>query len=138
MTRIYSTAIAQIGAGTTVAAATNVVLSNANGVSFGANGATITASVAAATQSTAPGAFAAGTVTITSGTVILSNGGGVSFGAQLSGTLLGILVAVTGASLVYGTLKATLGLRLDPEEEFNGADLSIHKIGATPDREANW
>jgi Amt family ammonium transporter len=64
--------------------------------------------------------------------------GGVSFGAQLSGTLLGILVAVTGASLVYGTLKATLGLRLDPEEEFNGADLSIHKIGATAERETSW
>jgi Amt family ammonium transporter len=64
--------------------------------------------------------------------------GGVSLGAQLSGTLLGILVAVTGASIVYGTLKATLGLRLDPEEEFNGADLSIHKIGATAERETSW
>ena len=64
--------------------------------------------------------------------------GGVSFGAQVSGTLLGIIVAVIGASIVYGTLKATLGLRLDPEEEFNGADLSIHKIGATAERETSW
>jgi Amt family ammonium transporter len=64
--------------------------------------------------------------------------GGVSFGAQLSGTLLGILVAVTGASIVYGALKATLGLRLDPEDEFNGADLSIHKIGATAERDTSW
>jgi len=64
--------------------------------------------------------------------------GGVSFAAQVSGTLLGIIVAVIGASIVYGTLKATLGLRLDPEEEFNGADLSIHKIGATAERETSW
>jgi Amt family ammonium transporter len=64
--------------------------------------------------------------------------GGVSFGAQLSGTLLGIAVAVIGAGIVYGTLKATLGLRLDPEEEFNGADLSIHKIGASAERETSW
>jgi len=54
------------------------------------------------------------------------------------GTLLGIIVAVIGASIVYGTLKATLGLRLDPEEEFNGADLSIHKIGATAERDTSW
>jgi Amt family ammonium transporter len=39
---------------------------------------------------------------------------------------------------VYGVLKATLGLRLDPEEEFQGADLSIHRISSTPEREANW
>ena len=32
-----------------------------------------------------------------------------------------------------------LGVRcLDPEEEFEGSDLSIHKIGATPEREAGW
>ncbi|MEO8974672.1 MAG: ammonium transporter, partial [Casimicrobiaceae bacterium] len=40
--------------------------------------------------------------------------------------------------IVYGTLKATVGLRLDPEEEFNGADLSIHKISATSERETAW
>jgi Amt family ammonium transporter len=39
---------------------------------------------------------------------------------------------------VYGGLKAAVGLRLDREEEFEGADLSIHKITATPEREANW
>jgi Amt family ammonium transporter len=31
-----------------------------------------------------------------------------------------------------------VGLRLDAEAEFNGADLSIHKISATPEREAQW
>lgn len=59
--------------------------------------------------------------------------GGVSFVAQLVGTLLGVLIAVTGGLIVYGLLKKTVGIRLDPEEEFRGADLSIHKIGATHD-----
>ena len=64
--------------------------------------------------------------------------GGVTFLSQLAGTLLGIGVAVLGGLLVYGLLRQTVGIRLDPEEEFQGSDLSIHKIGATPDREANW
>ncbi|HSD60888.1 MAG TPA: ammonium transporter [Burkholderiales bacterium] len=64
--------------------------------------------------------------------------GGVSFGAQLAGTALGIGVAVAGGVAVYGALKATMGLRLDPEEEFNGTDLSVHKISATPERETAW
>ena len=64
--------------------------------------------------------------------------GGVSFGAQLIGTLLGIVVALTGGALVYGVLKYSIGLRLDPEQEFEGADLSIHKISASPERETNW
>ena len=61
--------------------------------------------------------------------------GGVSFVSQLLGTLLGIVVALVGGAIVYGALKAAVGLRLDDEQEFNGADLSIHKISATPFRE---
>jgi Amt family ammonium transporter len=53
--------------------------------------------------------------------------------SQLAGTALGILVAVVGGAIVYGALKAMMGLRMDEEEEFDGADLSIHKISATPD-----
>ncbi len=64
--------------------------------------------------------------------------GGVSFGAQAIGTLLGVLWALAGGALVYGVLKQLLGLRLSAEEEYEGADLSIHKIGATPEREASW
>jgi ammonium transporter, Amt family len=56
--------------------------------------------------------------------------GGVAFGAQLVGTALGIGIAVIGAAIVYGGLKAVMGLRLDDEEQFNGADLTIHKISA--------
>jgi Amt family ammonium transporter len=64
--------------------------------------------------------------------------GGVAFGSQLVGTLMGVLVAVVGGLIVYGSLRLAIGLRLDPEEEQNGADLTIHKISATPEREASW
>ncbi|TCV89543.1 ammonium transporter [Sulfurirhabdus autotrophica] len=64
--------------------------------------------------------------------------GGVSFMSQLLGTLLGVGIALAGGFLVYGILKKMVGIRLDAEEEFNGADLSIHKISATPEREAGW
>ena len=59
--------------------------------------------------------------------------GGVSFWAQLVGTLIGIGIATAGGFAVYGILKATMGIRLSQEEEYNGADLSIHKIKANPD-----
>ena len=72
------------------------------------------------------------------GSKALGGLGGVAFMSQLAGTALGITVAVVGAAIVYGTLKAVVGLRLDQEQEFNGADLSIHKIGATPERESGW
>ena len=64
--------------------------------------------------------------------------GGVNFGAQLIGTLLGVAWALLGGLVVYGGLKLVMGLRLSAEEEFEGADLSIHKIGSTPDREVSW
>ncbi|MDD4929783.1 MAG: ammonium transporter [Gallionella sp.] len=64
--------------------------------------------------------------------------GGVSFMSQLTGTLLGIGIAFAGGYLVYGLLKKAVGIRLDAEDEFNGADLSIHKISATPERESGW
>ena len=72
------------------------------------------------------------------GSKTLGGLGGVSLGAQLVGTLLGVAWAALGGWLVYGTLKRLLGLRLSQEEEFDGADLSIHQIGATPEREVNW
>jgi Amt family ammonium transporter len=72
------------------------------------------------------------------GTKALGGLGGVSFPAQLIGTAMGVAWAAVGGLLVYGLLKATMGLRLSQEEEYEGADLSIHRIGATPDREASW
>ena len=64
--------------------------------------------------------------------------GGVAFMPQLLMTGLAIAVALTGSFIVYSVLRSTLGLRLDREEEFDGADLSIHRITATPEREPNW
>ena len=72
------------------------------------------------------------------GSKALGGLGGVSMGAQLIGTGLGVAWAALAGVVVYGLLKVTLGLRMTQEEEFDGADLSIHRISATPEREANW
>ncbi|MFZ3042028.1 MAG: ammonium transporter [Thiobacillus sp.] len=64
--------------------------------------------------------------------------GGVSLASQAIGTLGGVAVAALGSVMVYGILKRVAGLRLDPEAEFTGADLSIHKVSATAERETNW
>ena len=72
------------------------------------------------------------------GSTALGGVGGVGMGAQLLGTLLGVVWALFGGVLVYGLLKLTVGLRLSAEEEFDGADLSVHRISATPDREVSW
>jgi Amt family ammonium transporter len=57
--------------------------------------------------------------------------GGVTFMAQLTGSLTGVAVATIGSFIVYGVIKSACGLRLDAEDEYQGADLAIHKIGAT-------
>jgi Amt family ammonium transporter len=72
------------------------------------------------------------------GSKALGGIGGVSLMSQVAGTALGIVVALVGSTLVYSLLRALVGLRLEPEQEYDGADLSIHKITATPEREANW
>ncbi len=72
------------------------------------------------------------------GSKALGGLGGVSLGAQLIGTAMGIAWALLAGFAVYGLIKATLGLRMTQEEEYEGADLSIHRIGSTPDREVNW
>ena len=56
--------------------------------------------------------------------------GGVSIISQIIGTGLGIIIALIGGFVVYGILKATLGIRLSQEDEYRGADLAIHKISA--------
>jgi Amt family ammonium transporter len=57
--------------------------------------------------------------------------GGVSLASQALGSLLGLLLALLGGFVVYGLLKASVGIRLSREDEFNGADLAIHRIGST-------
>ncbi len=59
--------------------------------------------------------------------------GGISLMSQLLGTGLGVLIALVGGALVYGLLKTVVGIRLSQEEEFDGADLSIHKIVSSAD-----
>ena len=72
------------------------------------------------------------------GSKALGGLGGVSFSAQLIGSAMGVVWALLAGFALYGVLKATMGLRLTQEEEYEGADLSIHRIGATPEREVNW
>jgi ammonium transporter, Amt family len=69
------------------------------------------------------------------GAKALGGMGGVSFASQLAGTALGITVALIGGFAVYGSLKAMVGIRLDEEQEFEGTDVAIHKISATPERD---
>jgi len=64
--------------------------------------------------------------------------GGVSFMTQVIGSLMGLIWAVAGGFVVYAVLRAAIGLRLSAEEEYAGADLTIHHISATPERETNW
>jgi Amt family ammonium transporter len=72
------------------------------------------------------------------GTKALGGIGGVTFTGQLIGSALGVLIALVGGFVVYGLLKLIFGIRMSHEEEYDGADLSIHRISSTPDREPNW
>ncbi|MEY2623285.1 MAG: hypothetical protein RLZZ101_520 [Pseudomonadota bacterium] len=72
------------------------------------------------------------------GSTALGGLGGVNVLAQSIGSLLGVTIALLGGFLVYGLLKVTVGIRMSQEDEYDGADLSIHKISATPDRDSNW
>ncbi|WP_148863219.1 ammonium transporter [Marinobacter fonticola] len=57
--------------------------------------------------------------------------GGVSLGAQVVGSVTGLVIAFVGGAIVYGVVSLVSSLRLSEEEEFEGADLSIHRIAAT-------
>ena len=72
------------------------------------------------------------------GSTALGGLGGVNVLAQTIGSLLGVTIALLGGFLVYGLLKVTVGIRMSQEDEYDGADLSIHKISATPDRDSKW
>jgi len=67
------------------------------------------------------------------GSTALGGLGGVSFMAQVAGTVIGVVIALAGGFIVYGVIKSLVGIRLSQEEEFQGADLSIHKIAAQAD-----
>jgi Amt family ammonium transporter len=69
------------------------------------------------------------------GTKAMGGLGGVAFMSQLAGTGIGIAVAFVGGLAIYGGLRAMVGIRLDAEDEYNGADIAVHRISATPERE---
>ena len=52
--------------------------------------------------------------------------------------MLDNIASLISGFVVYGLLKVILGLRMSQEEEYDGADLSIHRISSTPDRESSW
>jgi len=72
------------------------------------------------------------------GSKALGGIGGVTFLGQLIGSAIGVAIALISGFVVYGLLKAVFGIRMSHEEEYDGADLSIHRISSTPDREPNW
>ena len=72
------------------------------------------------------------------GATALGGRGGVTFLSQLIGTVAGVGWALATGFAVYGLLKVTMGLRLTQEEEYEGADLTVHRITATPEREVTW
>jgi Amt family ammonium transporter len=49
---------------------------------------------------------------------------------------MALVIALVGGTAVYSAVKLVAPLRLTPEEEFDGADLAIHKISASP--ESDW
>jgi Amt family ammonium transporter len=66
------------------------------------------------------------------GAKALGGMGNVSLVSQLIGTGIGIAIALAGGFIVYGLIKKLVGIRMDVEDEYMGADLAIHKITATP------
>ena len=69
------------------------------------------------------------------GSTALGGAGGVTFMAQLIGTVVGVGIAVAGGFIVYGAIKAFMGIRLSEEDEYMGADLAIHQISANPEED---
>jgi len=69
------------------------------------------------------------------GTTAMGGVGGVTLMAQLVGTLSGVAIAVVAGFVVFGLIKATIGIRLSEEDEFMGADLAIHNISANPEED---
>jgi len=69
------------------------------------------------------------------GTTAMGGAGGVTFMSQLVGTLTGVAIAIAGGFLVYGVIKAAMGIRLSEEDEYMGADLAIHQVSANPEED---
>lgn len=69
------------------------------------------------------------------GLTALGGLGGVSFMSQLVGSVAGAVFALIAGAIAYGIMKMTVGIRLTEEQEYQGADISLHNIGAYPEEE---
>ena len=67
------------------------------------------------------------------GLAALGGIGGVTFQSQLVGSVLGAAFGFAAGTLVYWIVNLAFGLRLSPDDERRGADISIHKISANPE-----
>ena len=59
--------------------------------------------------------------------------GGVSILGQTIGTAAAIVIALVSGFIVYKTLDALFGIRLEADEEMKGSDLTIHKLESSPE-----
>ncbi|MDB6107841.1 MAG: hypothetical protein JWO52_7840 [Gammaproteobacteria bacterium] len=112
-----------VSAGTTSGSLGSLVFSNSNGVTFGLNGSTITASAAGGGGGVA---IQAGTQTATSGTVIFSNSNGVSFGMSNSS----VITASAGAALSTVGLYALGNTTQNSSTTLDQRTLSFNALGA--------
>ncbi len=67
------------------------------------------------------------------GSSALGGIGGVSFMAQLIGTVMAVGYALITSYVVYTVIDKVAGFRLNEDEEFAGADLTVHHINAYPE-----
>ena len=59
--------------------------------------------------------------------------GGVTFASQLVGSVGGAAFGFLAGTVVYWLVDKAFGFRMSPDDERQGADLSIHKIGSNPE-----
>lgn len=77
------------------------------------------------------GAIAAGIF----GSAALGGLGGVSLMSQIVGSIIGLTIALVGGYIVYLIVNKIASLRMDDEEQYQGADIVYHKTHANPPRE---
>lgn len=116
-----------LSAGTTSNNLSAMVFSNANGVSFGLNGSTVTASVQAGAAA-GIGAVGAGTQTQTSGTLIFSNSNGMTFGMSNSSVITGSYTVPTQTNQTLGFF-ATSNTTQNSSTTLDARSLTIQGAG---------
>lgn len=67
------------------------------------------------------------------GSSALGGLGGVSFPAQLAGSLAAVTYALVSGYIIYQLIDKISGFRLNEDQEFRGADLTVHQIDAYPE-----